>query len=64
MADIKQAAKWMIQGHTVQRVALRGRCWVSPWEPMRISYDVCCADGGEHALDFSDLLADDWEIAE
>jgi hypothetical protein len=63
MADIKQAVKWMQEGRTVQRVASRGRYWVSPWEPMRISYDVSCSDGGEHTLDFSDLLASDWEIA-
>jgi hypothetical protein len=31
---------------------------------MRISYDVRCEDGGEHTLDYSDLLGEDWEIKE
>ncbi len=62
MADIKQAAKWMQEGHTVKREST-DRFWVSPWEPRRISYDVCCADGGEHILDLFDLQAEDWIIA-
>ncbi len=62
MADIKQAAKWMQQGHTVKRLST-DRFWCSPWEPRRISYDTVCADGGEHQLDLFDLQAEDWEIA-
>ena len=64
MADIKQATKWLMEGHTVQRVSRRGHYWVVPWIPMRISYDVRCEDGGEHTLDYSDLLGEDWEIKE
>ena len=63
MADIKQAAKWMQEGRTVKRSSTE-RYWCVPWEPHRFSYSVCCADGGEHTLDFSDLLADDWELAD
>ena len=63
MADIKQAAKWMSEGKTVFRSSRSERYWLVPWEPLRISYDVVCADGGEHVLDFGDLQADDWEIS-
>ena len=61
MADIQQAVRWMKAGHTVKRSST-DKFWCSAWEPARISYDVSCADGGEHQLDFFDLLADDWEI--
>jgi hypothetical protein len=62
MADIKQAAKWIQEGRDVQRRQYAGRFWLTPYYPLRLSYEVVCADGGEHVLDCLDLLADDWEL--
>lgn len=70
MADIKQAAKWMQEGHTVQRKKYATKFWSLPKfscsarGSLRISYDIVCADGCDHTLDLFDLQADDWEIAE
>ena len=61
MADIKQAAKWMQEGRRVKRpderdgVALR--CRTNGWLSRS-------AAGKNPALHVTDLLADDWEIAE
>lgn len=59
MADIKQAARWMAEGHTVTR---------TKWGKYHLS------SGGESIwhdersdwayFDIEDLLADDWEICQ
>jgi len=56
MADIKQAAKWMLEGKTVKRTAEK---WVVDGlgkreDIHRVKVVLC----------FDDLLADDWEVAE
>lgn len=60
MADIKQAAKWIDEGHVVRRAPwlYEGR-----WDGIR---KANTPDGlmGRVGLNLSDLLADDWEIAE
>jgi hypothetical protein len=60
VADIKQAAKWLDEGKSV------GRKWGLPALAMKsspqgfVEYD----DGSMVEFEVSDLLADDWEIAD
>jgi hypothetical protein len=62
MADIKQAAKWLLEGKAVHR---------SSWGESKVKLHVCNAwekvrDDLDRISDFTalELLADDWEIAE
>lgn len=57
MADIKQAAQWMQEGHTVRRKAAE---WAMRSTPS--GYTIA-PSGGTVACMVEDLLAEDWEIA-
>lgn len=63
MADIKQAAKWMIDGKHVRR-----RGWAVTYATPLGGGKVALMEDREVARDAyfwaNDLLADDWEIAE
>jgi hypothetical protein len=60
MADIIQAANWLLEGHTVARQGAKFKL-IPVERPWRFIYDVECEDGGLHQLDAYDLLASDWE---
>jgi hypothetical protein len=62
MADITQAAKWLLNGHAVAREREKFKL-VPNTAPFRFTYTVECADGGDHVLDAYDLLATDWKKA-
>ena len=64
MADIKQAAKWMQLGKHVRRSAwLKEQPnWYSDWNEC-IDLDGRSAWPDDALVECTDLLADDWEIA-
>jgi len=62
MADIKQAAKWVKEGHDVLRASADRKWWLTPYYPLRGTFGMCGEKKQE--LDCADLLADDWEVIE
>ncbi len=67
MADIKQAAKWMLQGRKVRRPKFFGDfayCaqTITPRHKVVRASNQSSMD--EEGFLIDDLLADDWEIAE
>lgn len=56
MADIKQAAQWIKEGHDAVRHD--HDWWLTPWFPLNGTFEVC---GAEHELNCDDLAANDWE---
>jgi hypothetical protein len=62
MADIKQAAEWADEGHSIKRPKMKG--WFSGDSNGNLDY--CDPSGvyGNRRLNTMDILADDWEIAE
>lgn len=63
MADIKQAAKWVAQGKDVERASADKTWWLTPWYPLRGTFQVVEAGSVRKSeLNCNDLLADDWEI--
>ena len=65
MADIKQAAKWMLEGKRVTRPSVcdKGSFFSADIKKF-IHYDSSSLGRVPDALEPSDLLADDWELAE
>ena len=59
MADIKQAAKWIANGHVVKRSV-----WLYElkWDGIRLGHEPNTMLG-RVGLTLEDLLAEDWEIA-
>lgn len=64
MADIKQAARWMRDGKKVRHSSYP---FMSPWfssdEVGYIKSDIHCTFS-DPSFEISDILAEDWEIAE
>ena len=64
MADIKQAAKWMLRGKHVRR-----EDWAESFPSWKLAqYNEVVLDGANpnqvfRSVEADDLLADDWEVA-
>jgi hypothetical protein len=61
MADIKQAAKWMNDGHNVTRPGMKG--WFATDSRDYVFYVDPSGRELTDQLDTHDILSDDWEIA-
>lgn len=64
MADIKQAAKWIMEGHDVWRISDDKQRWITPYYPGKTTFAVVDSNGDRESLTCDDILADDWEIVE
>lgn len=61
MADIKQAAKWMMEGKRVRR-----KSWKNEFSYVSAKKNGCTINEYQavNRFDVEDLLADDWGISE
>lgn len=66
MADIKQAAKWLLEGKKVTRTdaGFEDGYLTLKWNGLLKWTDPQGTDFGDDIISANDLLANDWEVAE